>query len=342
MKTVTQTRKNISKAERIVGTAVLATLMIIAVCILRIQRDINPAVFPVPAAKSTGRIARPTPGFQPNGGHVMPMPAGMIALGPVETFTPSNLSNKINGKAELYLSAGFVRLVCRRFKLSDKSDLWMEIQVYDMGTPVNAYSVYSTQRRDGAIPVEMAMDAYQTANALFMVHGRYDVEIIASRAGDAADDGLKRLASAFIRKAGTASATMAERDLFPESNRVPGSISLLSTDVFGFDRLDHVFTARYRFGETEVTAFLSRRKTPREAMDLAEAYSAFLLAFGGKKLAPSKQIPGAVRIEILGAVELIFTHGTFLAGIHEAETSDLAGRLAAALNARLKETAHAD
>ena len=43
-----------------------------------------------------------------------------------EIFEAQNLSDKINGKAELYLSAGFVRLISQRFKDERGSDLWIE------------------------------------------------------------------------------------------------------------------------------------------------------------------------------------------------------------------------
>jgi hypothetical protein len=39
----------------------------------------------------------------------------MRPLSPLESFGSETLSEKINGKAELYLSAGFVHLRCQRF-----------------------------------------------------------------------------------------------------------------------------------------------------------------------------------------------------------------------------------
>jgi hypothetical protein len=47
-----------------------------------------------------------------------PIPEDLVALSPPEVFEPPNLSDKINGKAELYLSAGFVGLQTQRFKRS--------------------------------------------------------------------------------------------------------------------------------------------------------------------------------------------------------------------------------
>ena len=58
-----------------------------------------------------------------------------------------SLSDKINGKAELYLAAGFARLETQRFALTDNPGQWMERYLYDMGQHANAFSVFSAQRR---------------------------------------------------------------------------------------------------------------------------------------------------------------------------------------------------
>ena len=71
----------------------------------------------------------------------------MEPLSPPETFDAEKLSEKIDGKAGLYLSAGFKSLTCRRYKKPDNPDLWLEIFFYDMGNIINSFAVYSMQRR---------------------------------------------------------------------------------------------------------------------------------------------------------------------------------------------------
>ena len=62
-----------------------------------------------------------------------PLPQGLKPLTAPETFKADTLSDKIDGKAELYLSAGFNRLFSQRFRDEKASDLWIEAFVYDMG-----------------------------------------------------------------------------------------------------------------------------------------------------------------------------------------------------------------
>ena len=49
-------------------------------------------------------------------------PPNLVPSGPVETFSPETLSDKIDGKAELYLSSGVKQLTTQRFKMKDRSD----------------------------------------------------------------------------------------------------------------------------------------------------------------------------------------------------------------------------
>jgi hypothetical protein len=210
--------------------------------------------------------------------------------------------------------------------------------VYDMASQRNAYAVYSAQRREGAASAEVALHAYKTANALFMVHGKHYVEIVGSDATASAQDALVRLAGNFVRDNAVAREKITERDVFPESGRVSDSITLISSDGFGFHRFDNVFTARYQYGDVEVTAFVSRRKDPQEAEDLAAAYNDFLLSFDGRTVPPDGYEDDMLRIDIMDTFELIFTHGPYLAGIHQAEDRELAERLAAALKQRIRES----
>jgi hypothetical protein len=84
-------------------------------------------------------------------------------------------------------------------------------------------------------------------------------------------------------------------------------------------------------------AYLSHRKTPVKAKELASAYIMFLLAYGGKNIEAQLSIKGARLIEILDTYEIVFFHGSYLAGIREAATINQAKTLAIRLYHRIKE-----
>jgi len=259
----------------------------------------------------------------------------MKPLTPPEEFGSDDLSDKIDGKAELYLSAGFRHLQSQRLQKSDEADSWLEVFIFDMGTARNAYSVYSLQRRPKAREIDFTQFAYQTENALFFVHGRYYVEIIANREGMLED--MLATARDFVQQEPVTPEPLGELAMFPSESLVEASISLHSTDVFGFSRLNNVFTAKYEIAKQELRAFVSVRESPRDAADLASAYHQFLVENGASEVEPGMAIPGARLLNVLDLYELIFTHGKLLAGVHEAEDIDSARELGLRLYAKLRE-----
>ncbi len=327
-----------SRRQTFLSMVILAILMVVGVGIFITQSRFNPGVLQKNAFLPEPNKNRPSSQLSPNASFV-PLPEGIQPLTETEIFDARNLSDKINGKAELYLSAGFTRLVIQRFKDERATDLWMEAFVYDMGNSQNAFSVFSAQRRQDAESLGLAQYAYSTPNALFLTHGRYYVEIIASKVSGQVLESVKMMAETFIRNTPAEAATVNETELFPEKELVKNSIVLISSDAFGYDGFDKIYTAEYKFDDHSLMAYLSHRRTPVEAKELASAYTKFLLAYGGQNIEEKLPVKDARLIRILDAYEIVFSHGSYLAGIREAATVDQAKTLAVRLSHRLKEGA---
>jgi hypothetical protein len=328
-----------SGRQTIVALCALGSLALIATGILMVQSRFNPAVLNFLESATT---APPPVARTPAAGELLlPMPANMSALTPPESFDPGTLSDKIDGKAELYLSAGFVRLQCQRVALVGQPDLWVEVFIYDMGSPPNAFAVFSTQRRADAAPLDVGGLSYRAGNALFIAHGPYYLELIASSSENRLIAALTELAEGFVRLRPVAAGPIGERDLFPKNGLSEASITLIPADAFGVSDLNQVFTATYRRGATEMTAFLSRRVTPQAAADRVRSYAEFLTSYGGTIAARDEPVPGAVVIAIMDAYEVAFHQGPFFAGVHEASDKEQAVALARELDAKLKEVPNA-
>ena len=322
--------------EARIAAAVLAGLLAVAFGLLWTQSRFNPAV--VNFLQGTADRAKETSAAAPMPKEpVLPLPDAMSPLSPAEHFDRETLSDKIDGKAELYLSAGFTRLDCQRLSLAGQPDAWIEVFIYDMGSVENAYAVFSAQRRADAVAVDLAEFAYRAENALFLAHGPSYLELIGSSSDDRLLAAMDSLARAFIRSRPMPKAAIGERDLFPKAGLVENSIRLIPADAFGVAGLERVFTATYAVGGAEITAFLSRRATPQEALDLSRSYVDFLRAYGGEVKATDQPVPGAALVAVLDMYEVIFSQGPFLAGVHEAPDRDQALLLAAELAAKLKE-----
>ncbi|MDH3873499.1 MAG: hypothetical protein OET07_05010 [Desulfobacteraceae bacterium] len=328
--------KNNSQRQTFLSVVILSILMVIGAGIFITQSHFNPGILQQDALLSEPNKDKLSSQLSPNPSFV-PLPEGIEPLTSTEIFDTRNLSDKINGKAELYLSAGFNRLVSQRFRDDRATDLWMEAFVYDMGNSQNAFSVFSAQRRQDAESLGLAQYAYRTPNALFLIHGRYYVEIITSKVSGQVLQPVRMMAETFIRNTPSEATAVNEMALFPKQELVKNSMVLISSDAFGYDGFDKIYTAEYEFDDHRLMAYLSHRRTPEQAKELASNYTVFLLAYGGQKIEAQLPIKGARLIEILDTYEIIFSHGSYLAGIREAATIKQAKTLAIRLYHRIKE-----
>ena len=324
----------VGRSERVAGRVILALLLAVAGWVWALQFRPHPALRAI-AASGAARPATAAPALDPllAGG----APAGFRPLSPPETFDRETLSDKIDGKADLYLAAGFVGLTCQRLVAEADPTAWLEVFFYDMGNATNAFAVFSAQRRPEGVALPWTSQGYRAGSALFLVAGRHYVEVIGASESAALVGALEAVAhgvAAHASPAAGGAGVLAEAALFPPEDRA-GEVQLEAADVFGFEQLDRVYLAGYRLDGKGAMAFLSRRASAGEAARLARAYAEFLLAYGGAEQPAPAGIPGARRVDVLGAVEIIFSRGDLLAGVHSAPDAATAAGLAARLARRL-------
>jgi hypothetical protein len=326
-------KREIGPAERLAALAVLAVLCAAAAWLLARQSSPSPAVLASLQAKARPAAAKSADSAL--AGLVPQNAPGLSPLGPVETFGPETLSDKIDGKAELYLASGFKDLAWQAFAGAGGQGR-VDLYLYEMASADAAFAVFSGQRRSDAHKSALAENAYTTQNALFFVHGPWYAELLADRA----DEGLSRrlaelagllLAGLKTKSPAPAAAEVKEGELFPLQGLVANTVRLSLSDVFGMEGLSNVYTAEYRLPRGEATAFLSRRASPEEAQKLAEGYSRFL-AENGYREKPVGETPLHYRVFVQEAsFEVVMTAGPLLAGVHDATSLAAAVRLADAL-----------
>jgi len=327
-----------TQRETALSLLVVTALIGIGAAIYHSQSDFNPAVGVGRTTPRESQQAAATDDPAAASGWSGLLPA-MVSMTPPEVFGAANLSDKINGKADLYLTAGFRQLKSQRFKMADEETLWLEIFVYDMGSLPNAFSVFSQQRREDAAPAEFGRFSYRTENALFFLQGPFYVEIIGSEAAAPLLGQMRIFSQHFIQRTPVNAGKLEELDLFPAQNLDPNSLALITEGGFGYDRFNRIFTAGYTEGDIRMTAFLSRRSSGAEAQQLAQGYHEFLITYGGKVVKTELPLNDVQVVDILGNYELFFVHGHYLAGVHEAADKEQAEQLALSMDKKLSEGA---
>ncbi|MEN8164510.1 MAG: DUF6599 family protein, partial [Acidobacteriota bacterium] len=100
---------------------------------------------------------------------------GWEPSGEISTFTPDTLWEHINGAAETFLQYGFV--VLKTSELSNEG-VTVAVGIYEMGSPLNAFGIYRTERPDDAATVKIGGQALISAPyQALMVKDRFYIKV---------------------------------------------------------------------------------------------------------------------------------------------------------------------
>lgn len=261
----------------------LALILGIASC-----ADTNPEAPNAPAAKPLpDRVAQLAP-------------AGWRLYDQVEQFTPENLYVPINGRAEFYLAYDVVSLTFATFENASDPLQSAELSIFDMGTPTNAFGVFSAERLGGEAPLPFGRAAYHSGASVYAWAGQYYVRAIATSAsGD-----LEPITKALAREAVATLPDSGERvwglSALPAADRVPDSVRYFQVDALGLEFMRHTYTAQYQSGGEVVAAFVSRRDTAATAQATVTAYAQYAQRYG----------KGVERVQADGRELLVCNMGT--------------------------------
>ncbi len=323
-----------SKTESIVSIVLLILLVLAGVGIFfkQFHYDATRVDIALAAAQTSSQ-----PNVEGQINLVSLLPAGFMAMTERETFERDTLYVKINGKADLYLESGFEKLSCLRFVSGDDEKLWAEIYLYNMGTARNAFAVYSIQRRATAAGLPLSRFSYKAESAVFFTAAKYYVEIIAAVESEKLYDAVLTVAENIAKLPDEQEDSLGELQFFPEAGLIADSFKLHLTSAFGFEGLDDTFTAKYRFGEETVSAFLSQRQSREEANEVAGNYYQFLIDNGATiTSAVNDSLAGKV-LDFYNSTEIILASGHFILGVHEAYDQLSAEKVAMMLKEKVME-----
>jgi len=250
-------------------------------------------------------------------------PAGWRLADPARRYNPLPLYEKLDGAAELYLSYNIRDLTFAGFESKNDKSRFLDLFIFDMGTPTNAFGVFSAERLEGQA-VQIGRAAYRSEAHHFVWKGRYYLKVIASHD----DPELERLSLALARQTADLlpddGAPVWGLDRLPSKDQVPDSVKYFKTDALGLGFMQDTYTARYRTGGAEVTLFLSRKPTEAEARRVEERYAQYASAYGQGSEVVSRDGMKATVCDMKTAFDAVFQKGRLVAGVFSAPSRSLA------------------
>ncbi len=258
-------------------------------------------------------------------------PKGWEIFDKVKEFASENLYEQINGRAEFFLAYDMIRMTFASFVNSADKGKFIDLSIFDMGAPTNAFGVFSGERSQGAPPLNLGRAGYRSDSNYYIWKGRYYIRIIAS---DATQE-LRRLGMELARKVTglllDSGGKVWGLTALPETDRAPESVQYFKVDAMGLDFMRNTYIALYRKGGTQVTAFLSRRDSIESVRSTVARYAAYAGKYGkGSERLKEKGVE-LVFCDMDGNYDVVFQKGRLMGGVSSVKDRNLAIQVAAEL-----------
>lgn len=184
--------------------------------------------------------------------------------GAVEQYGPENLFQYIDGEAEMYNDYGFVAMVTAYYVHSQRSELAFSIDIYDMGSPLNAFGIYSMYRRPELEFASIGAEAIVSGTNIRFYKDRYFVQVNTGNLDSLAGQAIRRCARAVADDLpeGLVPAALA---WMPGDHRVEHSLAYKTTGFMGQESIHSVLQAEYQLPSGNCTGFLAWFETEAQA-----------------------------------------------------------------------------
>lgn len=204
-------------------------------------------------------------------------------------FYGADLYEYIDGGAEPYHGYGMAAMVHQEYKVKDAE---LTIDIYDMGDPLSAFGIYSSERSPDYQFLAIGAEGYGEDATLSFLQGRFYVKLTAFREGGGTAPLLKTCAAAISKRIGGGKTLPEGLKLLPSANRVARSEKYIKKAPLGHDSLAPAYAATYSFGAKPTTVALSLAASPTEAGARARELREHFAKTG--KLTPQPAVaPGA-------------------------------------------------
>jgi hypothetical protein len=173
------------------------------------------------------------------------LPEGWSLIDGPHPYTRKTLFEHVNGQAELYLKYGYQGSVFAAYQHTEKPERQIEIDIYDMGSVLQAFGIFSRSRTEDP-PGGIGLDSCVDDRSILFYKGRYYVMLYANEPDPST---MKALALSVSTGISDPSPPPKEIRFFPTRNLNPGSVQYFSEGLLGHRFLERGFQGTYAVEE---------------------------------------------------------------------------------------------
>lgn len=203
---------------------------------------------------------------------------GWKMLGQARTYNSSNLYDLVDGEAEAILQYDFRSCVHGEYAPSKSSTPVLTIDVYDMGSPLNAFGMFGNSDRMSGKAVKLGVEGVQIGSSgVNFWKDRFVVRttLVGRNATTAANQAVQmKFAAAAVKRISGASAVPAEVRALPAGYRA-GSQRYVRKNVAGQKSLSNAVVARYPSAGMSAELFIAKYPSAAGAKNALAAFKAY-------------------------------------------------------------------
>ncbi len=205
------------------------------------------------------------------------LPAGGFAEGWVmdekpALFTQDTLFDYINGEAELYLPYGFDTLATARYGKKDAAGQEIAVDVYRMGSPLDAFGIWSNYRKADTPGCAVGTDCVLSASQMLFYQDRYFVRVQATGTTVPGPEVFLACGRVLSRTLPAGKGRPGELELLRVRGIVPRTERYLPQSLLGYPFFRRGLTAEANPGGGRTQIFAVIEKSPAAARKAFDQY----------------------------------------------------------------------
>ncbi len=198
--------------------------------------------------------------------------------GKVELFDKDTLFNHINGEAELYFPYGFEFLVSANYVHKKNPDLSLTVDVYKMGSVLDAFGIYANYRKPTNAWVSVGAEGFASPSQLLFYQDRYFIKLQVTSDTSLPQETLLACARAVSRNLPAGSGPPKELEALQIPALVPKSERYLAKSLLGYAFFRKGMIADAGIQDEKMQIFVVAEDTPAAARNTFNQYHAYLKA----------------------------------------------------------------
>ena len=203
------------------------------------------------------------------------VPDGWSQSGNIEHYNVASLYTKIDGRSELYMAYDVKGLSWISMNDSDNKDNFIDIFIYDMGSPSGSFGIYSVEREEGQEALTVGDEGYKTGSNFYFRKGSFYGYINSSTNNAENDAAGLAVAQGLMDRVELDSREILGLDWLPQEGLIGDSLQFFKADAMSLDFLTNTMFGNYMIGETKVRGFITKRGDEAEAKKIFDEFQVY-------------------------------------------------------------------